>query len=127
MADQRAQTIEYNQASAVADAVADILENFAAELTEGSIEFSNALQRRIDTSAHLIVGAEACDPIEGTLYGDVETDSENTRVQHFLTDATLHESAFAAPDVANYTLVYQNLTNSSQAYGYLGYIAGIQF
>lgn len=124
-ADKSNQTVEFDQAKAIANVVADIRENPLADSKKGSVQAPDGVQKRDEDEPIIIVELvdlkPACTILNGTLYGDDPTDSEDERVQKFLSNATLHEEALDVITPQNYTLVFRNLTNSTiQANGYLG-------
>ncbi|KAF3040028.1 hypothetical protein E8E11_005906 [Didymella keratinophila] len=124
-ADRLSQPIVYDQAKAVANVIEDMRNNPLAESRKGSVEVSDSVQKRQEGSPGVIDlfdSEPACTDLNGTLYGDDASDSEEERVRKFLGNTSLYREALDAFTPENYTLVFQNMTNSTiQANGYLGY------
>lgn len=118
-ADQNTQTVHFNQTAAIEKDITDLRENPIGDCGKGSLRVRTT-QKRDGPIVLLNVTEPACTHVNGTLYGDIDRDSEDARVQKFLSNTTIHQLALDSSTPTNYTLVFQNLTNSSQAYGYLG-------
>lgn len=106
--DQRAQTVAYNQDSAIASVVAVALQTPVPDPGEGPLHSRNALGKRAGPCEDIQNNANTynakLDPAEG-----------------FLADGNLQLQAKNAKVPAGYTQVYSNLKISAQANGYMGY------
>lgn len=106
--DQRAQTVTYNQDSALASVVAVALQTPVPDPGEGPLHTRNALGKRAGPCENLQNNANTynakLDPAEA-----------------FLADESLQKQAKDANPPAGYTQVYSNLQKAAQANGYMGY------
>ncbi|KZM26418.1 uncharacterized protein EKO05_0005913 [Ascochyta rabiei] len=117
---QQAQTVEYNQATAIADVVAAVLETPVADPGKERFNTGDVLQKRDEPAVTFQVLVPICQTLHGTLYDSPE-DTVTDRVGKFLNDAALQDQAVNAITPAGYTQVFRNLKNASQANGYMGY------
>jgi hypothetical protein len=107
--DVRAQTVTYDQATAIASVVAVALESPVPDVGEGQIQarhLGNMEKRR-----------GPCEDTEGTpnIYNAVLNPAGA-----FSNDTNLANQSLNATTPPGYTRVYQNLNRSAQANGYMG-------
>lgn len=105
--DQRAQTVAYNQDSAIASVVAVALKTPVPDPGEGALRARNALTRR----------AGPCEDLQNNLN---DYNAKLDPAEAFLADEKLQNEAKNAKLPAGYTQVYSNLKKSAQANGYMG-------
>lgn len=113
------QSVEYDQATAIAEVVAAVMATPVADPGKESLATRNDLIKRDGPAIEVQVLVPACQVLEGTLYDHPE-DTVTDRVGTFLNDTSLQEQAMTASTPAGYTQVFQNLKNASQANGYMG-------
>jgi hypothetical protein len=105
--DRRAQTVTYNQDSAIASVVAVVLQTPVPDPGEGALHSRNALGKR----------AGPCEDLQNN------ANTYNAKLdpaEAFLADENLQKQAKNAKVPAGYTQVYSNLQKSAQANGYMG-------
>lgn len=105
--DQRAQTVAYNQDSAIASVVAVALQTPVPDPGEGPLHTRNALGKR----------AGPCESLQNN------ANTYNAKLdpaEAFLADDNLQKPARDAKAPAGYTQVYSNLKKAAQANGYMG-------
>jgi hypothetical protein len=106
--DQRAQTVTYNQDSAIASVVAVALQTPVPDPGEGPLHSRNALEKR----------AGPC----GALPNNPNTyNAKLDPAEAFVADENLQNEALIAKVPTGYTQVYSNLNKAAQANGYMGY------
>lgn len=106
--DQRAQTVTYNQATAIASVVAEALQSPVPDPGESDLHTLDiAIEKRGEPCENLNNNANT--------YNAVLDPAES-----FLSDANLANQALNARTPSGYTRVYQNLKKSAQANGYMG-------
>ena len=111
--DQRAQTVTYNQATAIASVVAEALKSPVPDPGEDSLHARDlAVEKR----------GQPCEILNNNpnTYNAVLDPAEK-----FLTDENLANQALIAQTPSGYTRVYQNLKKSAQANGYMGYALSV--
>lgn len=107
--DERAQTVPYNQATAIASVVAVAMQTPVPDPNE------NALQAR-----HLEI-QKRHQPCESLNNNANTYEAVLDPAESFLSDENLANQALNARTPDGYTRVYQNLKASAQANGYMGY------
>lgn len=106
--DQRAQTVTYNQATAIASVVAEAMQSPVPDPGESAIRARDIpIEKRGAPCAALNNNANT--------YRAVLDPAES-----FLSDGNLADQALNALTPSGYTRVYQNLKKSAQANGYMG-------
>ncbi|KAL1655473.1 hypothetical protein SLS61_001937 [Didymella pomorum] len=106
--DQRAQTVTYDQATAIASVAAEALQSPVPDPGESDLHTRDlALEKR----------GGPCDDLNNNVnaYNAVLDPAES-----FLADTNLANEALNARTPSGYTRVYQNLKKSAQANGYMG-------
>lgn len=106
--DQRAQTVTYNQATAIASVVTEVLQSPVPDPGEGSLQARElAVEKR----------GQPCENLNNNpnSYNAVLDPAEK-----FLEDTRLADQALSAQTPSGYTRVYQNLKKAAQANGYMG-------
>ncbi|KAH6613051.1 hypothetical protein C7974DRAFT_428779 [Boeremia exigua] len=106
--DQRAQTVTYNQDSAIASVVAVALQTPVPDPGEGALHSRNVFGKR----------AGPCEDLQNN------ANTYNAKLdpaEAFLADETLQKQAKDAKLPAGYTQVYSNLQKAASANGYMGY------
>lgn len=106
--DERAQTVTYNQATAIASVVAVAMESPVPDPGENALE-----ARHLDIQKR----HQPCEDLNNNpnTYNAVLDPAES-----FVSDANLANQALNAPTPDKYTRVYQNLKAAAQANGYMG-------
>jgi hypothetical protein len=105
--DQRAQTVTYNQDSAIASVVAVALQTPIPDPGEGALHSRNVFGKR----------AGPCEDLQNN------ANTYNAKLdpaEAFLADDNLQKQARDAKVPAGYTQVYSNLQKSASANGYMG-------
>ena len=108
--DQRAQTVTYNQATAIASVVAEALQSPVPDPREGGGDLHTR-----------DLAIEKCGEPCSNLNNNPNTyNAVLNPAESFLSDNNLASQALNARTPSGYTQVYQNLKKSAQANGYMG-------
>ena len=94
-ADRLSQPIVFDQDKAVANLIEDMRNKPLAVSRKGSVEVSDSVQKRQESSPSVIIdlfdSEPACADLNGTLYGDHASDSEKERVRKILGNTSYTE------------------------------------